>query len=304
MRLSAWLAPLALVALAPLGLVVTGSIGARTAAIEPVRGASSGAAESAPRRAKVHGDGPFLGVVLPRQSADVTPPVAGQIVDIRVSIGDRVRANDVIATLDSRLTQADLTAARAAASSQDVEREMAVAAYEAAVDRERRLVALAEHGLASGADVEAAKRESEQARLREMATKSLVTQRGAQVERLSVERKLMDVRAPFDGAIVARYVDPGAAVSIAPSRPIVRLISVDRLYVRFAIPKERVGSLSLGSRVRASTEDGNATLVGTVERIAPQVDPASHTSTAEASIEEKSGELVAGVIVGVSPAPP
>jgi multidrug efflux pump subunit AcrA (membrane-fusion protein) len=215
---------------------------------------------------------------------------------VYVNIGDRVRRNDLIATLDSRLTKADLAAAQAAAESQRVEQKMAEVAREAAADREQRIAILARKGLIAETELRAATEDSQQARLRVWANESLVAQRGAQVRRLADEKRLLEVRAPLDGLVVARYVDPGGATSLVPVRPIVR-ISSEQLLVRMAIPADRLEGIAVGARIIAVSDRRRERIEGTITRMAPEVDPASNTLVAEASVERTSGTVVAGLVM-------
>lgn len=302
MRLSTRLSAVALVLL-PLGaLLVAREVGRTQSQGSPI--AAAGAQSTPSMESAAPGEEAILGVVVPRESADLAPPVGGRVISILVGLGDKVRAGDLIATLDSRLTEADLAAAQASARSQETELEIADAAREAAEDRERRVQALAAQGLASGADLARAVQDSEQSRLRSLASSSLVAQRHAQVRRLSSERKLLEVRAPFDGTVVARYVDPGAAVSLNPLLPIVRLVSTERLMIRMAVPEARIAHARLGSRIRATTERSEAVLTGKLERFAPEIEPATRTFVAEASIDQVKGSVMAGAIVQVAPVEP
>jgi RND family efflux transporter MFP subunit len=297
MRGTRWSYSSGLVLVVPIALIIARAVRGKELPVNPAP-VEAVELQHEPRL-KAPGGEPLVGVLLPQESAEIVAPVAGRVVTVPVRIGDRVRAGEILATLDSRLTQSELASAEAAARSQRAEHRIAQAAREAAIDRERRVRALAAEGLASGADLATASREREQAALRVTAAQALVAQREAQAKRISGERQLMDLRAPFDGVVVARYVNPGATVADSPARPIVRLISADRLFLRFAIPGSRAGSLSAGLPVRATSDIGETVATGRIVRIAPEVDPASHILIAEASVDAQSGRIVAGAVMQV-----
>ena len=287
--------------LGPAGLVVASSLAPGAAdgaehghepSAPPAARPARERAEAAPRAAS---DPRPTGLLLPKQSAEVGALIAGKLVAVHVRLGDRVREGQPIATLDTRLASADIAAAEAAVRAQQVEQALAEGAERAAREHEARVRALAEHGLAPGEDLARAAQDSEQARLRAQGSGTLLSQKVAQLERLSIERHLMQVRAPFSGIVAARYLDPGATVSATGSQPIVRVIS-EALILRAALPEDQAGRIALGSRLRAKSASGGVVVLGRVERAAAEVDPIARVWMVEAAIE--------GTEPGAEPASP
>jgi multidrug resistance efflux pump len=79
------------------------------------------------------------------------------------------------------------------------------------------------------------------------------------------------IRAPADGTVARRYVDPGALAG--PGQPVVRLIGNSSVIVRFAVPPERAASLRTGVHVTIAGDGGSMPAV--VEWVSPEVDPPS-----------------------------
>lgn len=273
---------------APVGLVVASGLSPASPPMTQPRPPEQPAAKLGPHAAEplqhTHPDEPLTGLLLPRESADVGAAVAGRLIAVHVRMGDRVREGQPIATLDTRLADADVAAAQAAVRSQEVEQALARGAARAASEHEARVRALDEHGLTAGEELVRAREESEQAGLRAQANSSLLSQRMAQLQRLSLERHLMQVRAPFPGVIAVRYLDPGAAVSGAGSQPIVRVIS-EALLLRVALPEAQAGRLRSGARLAATSLVGGQRVTARVERVAAEVDPVARVWMIEASIE-------------------
>lgn len=242
----------------------------------------------------------FLGVILPRESTDVGPPVAGKIVSIAVRIGDTVRENDVIARLDARLTNAEFAAAQASASAQRVEYDIAQTSKDTAELQEQRVSALASEGLASGQDLADARSQRRLAELHVTAVEAAIVQKNAEVQRFAEQKSLLEVRAPFTGKIVVRYADLGAIVTPSPLKPIVRLISSDRLFVRFAVPEPQAATVDIGAPVTIRLNTAQHVLSGIIERIAPEVDSGSRTFVAEASLSEPYAGAMAGAVAHVT----
>jgi multidrug resistance efflux pump len=132
------------------------------------------------------------------------------------------------------------------------------------------------------------------------ATRAQLEERRAQVERLQKDNGDLEITAPFEGIVATRYVDPGATVR--PSTPILRLISMRDIFVRFAIPEPQVRVMAVGQAVRIRVGDARLELLGTVEKVAPEVDSASHLVVLEARILSLDPEIpvLSGEIARVS----
>jgi RND family efflux transporter MFP subunit len=285
---------------APVGLVVARELSPDPPSPPIARNVAPRASVVAPdTRAEPSRDQPerLIGLVLPRESADVGAAVPGRLIAVHVRMGDRVREGQPIATLDARLADADITAAEAAVRSQEVEQSLARGAEAAAREHEARVRALAEHGLAAGEELVSAVRQSEECRLRAQASASLLAQKVAQLQRLSLERRLMEVRAPFAGVIAARYLDPGTAIAVAASQPIARVIS-EALVLRVALPEAQAGRLRVGTRLVATNPANGLSAQARVERVAAEIDPIARIWLLEAGMEgaPSTGELTEGAI--------
>jgi multidrug efflux pump subunit AcrA (membrane-fusion protein) len=71
---------------------------------------------------------------------------------------------------------------------------------------------------------------------------------------LDLVRVLVDdaiIRAPFDGVIVARFVEPGTHV--AAGTPMLRMIDPQGARIRFGVPPEVANTIATGQAVRFST---------------------------------------------------
>jgi multidrug resistance efflux pump len=105
-----------------------------------------------------------------------------------------------------------------------------------------------------------------------------------------------EVRAPADGTVARRYLEPGALAG--PGQPIVRLISGRSLIVRFAAPPEQARSLSAADPVRV--EAGGASLPATIEQVSPEVDPPSGMVIVVATLDS-AARVKPGSVVRVHP---
>jgi RND family efflux transporter MFP subunit len=242
----------------------------------------------------------WLGVVVARESVDVTADSQGRLRAVHVSIGDRVRRGGPIATLDTSLAAQDLEMARSGLKGTEAdERRAADELAEARARNERRQ---SNPDFFSKEDLaEAALRAKTAAAALEVARSRAAEQR-ARVRQLETSLSRNEIRAPFDGRVAERFADPGALVG--PGTPVVRLISAGDLLVRAAVPPEEARRLAVGAPVTATVRTLGLRIPGAIQRIAPEVDAASQMVLIEvrlAPMPEMEGRLQTGLVVDVAP---
>lgn len=140
--------------------------------------------------------------------------LSGRVVDIPVAKGMAVKEGELLARLDSRDVELQLSAARAA--------------YDEAVSRLNRAERLLEHNAISEQEVES---------LRNAAVQ-------AEAAKDNAESLLADTRivAPFDGVVERTYVD--AFQRVASGETIVRIVKPQSTTVGFTAPESLVPVLS------------------------------------------------------------
>ena len=237
----------------------------------------------------------FLGVVLPRQTVDVAPEIAGRIEQIYVREGDPVRRGQTVAVLALSEIRQEVEMA-----------EASLRAIEAEVARSRLELSDAGNRLARRESFPEAFPEEElrQAEIqKEMAQTNLEAAQARASEqkaRLAQSRGKLaraEVRAPADGTVARRYLEPGALSG--PGQPVVRLIGGGSLIVRFAAPPEKARSLSTSDPVLVKA--GGQELRAVVEQISPEVDPPSGMVILVATLDPASGQVKPGSVVRVHP---
>ena len=169
------------------------------------------------------------------RAATVSPlasRVPGDVVAVHVSEGDRVRAGQLLVEIDEREASSNLT--RAVSGRDEAERglDAAEAALDAAEAQARvaaatfqRFAALRERGSASSQEFDEmkARHEAAQAQVeaaRQTRNRMIAASRGAAAgaEQARTFAGYSKIRAPIDGIITARFVDPGAQAS--PGMPL------------------------------------------------------------------------------------
>ena len=193
-------------------------------------------------------------VVAPRQSA-LGFQVPGRIVERRVEVGDRIRAGQVLMTLDDRdyRLKVDNIEAQLAATASDLQ---------TAKRDLRRLQDLLQRKLVSQQQVDNA---------RNLVTK-LQAQLNALEPQLAQARNQLAytrLKAPYDGVVTARQADVGQVVGAGT--PVVS-VAADERVAQFDWPE------TAGRPPRQATLIlGSTSISATLDYVAPTADPASRT---------------------------
>jgi RND family efflux transporter MFP subunit len=229
----------------------------------------------------------FLGIVVAPQTVDVTSQLSGRLLAVMVRVGDPVQRQSVLARLDSRSALQEVEVARADLATAQAAREQATLDVTQADERLARRSTVVELpsqtvSTVSAEELSASHYQARAVRARLAAADATIAQKQAKLAQMELAVKEGVVRAPFDGVVVARYVDGGATVR--QGAPVVRLLERGELRVRFAMPEESTElAIATPVRIRIAGEQYS----GTVEKVAPEVDAASRMIFAEASLARR-----------------
>ena len=109
--------------------------------------------------------------------------------------------------------------------------------------------------------------------------------------------------APFDGVVGERRASAGETV--LPGVPVMKLLQIGTVKVRFSVPEQEIAAIGADSRMRITVPAlGDRTFqAGKVEKGAV-ANPAAHTYDVRAALANAGGELLPGMVcrVEVSPA--
>jgi len=213
------------------------------------------------------------GTVAARTVAQIAPKIPGRILDITVRAGDRVKRDQVLARLDERETRSRLGQARAA---------LAAAEAQAAQVRAdaRRLQNLYDKEAATRQDLDAALAAARTAEARVREAKDTIRE----AESSQTETAL---RAPFDGVIVERRLEPGDMA--LPGTPILVLQESQRLRIESAVPAQCAGQVEIGDELKVCIASPEKEFKAVVEEIQPAADPQTRTVLVKARLPEDSG---------------
>lgn len=190
-----------------------------------------------------------VGTAAPLLSSTLSTKLMATVSAVHVQAGDRVRRGDLLVSLDVR--DIDAKATQASGNLQGAEAMLADAEVQVA-----RMRALFADSAAPKAQLDAAEAGLARARA------AVAGARGGVAE-AAAAREYGAVRAPFDGVVTQRFVDPGAFA--APGAPLIMVQQSGSLRVTTLVPPAAALRIARGARLDVTIE-GIAT-TGTVEGV-------------------------------------
>jgi membrane fusion protein (multidrug efflux system) len=221
----------------------------------------------------------FVGRLDPWVSANIGPQFVSAYVDtVLVRPGTSVKKGQVLATLDCRnanaAAQAVAMQARALSSQQ-----------KALADESARVTSMLDGGFVSP-------NEAEQRYAMSSSKESELLAQNARLVGTALEVSDCILRAPFDGDVATRTIDPGAFV-----RPGTALVSVvDRTTIRMTadVPETDFDHVAPGTKVSIHIYATDKQVDGTIARRAPAADPGTRTVHIEVDIPDPNRTIPVG----------
>jgi multidrug efflux system membrane fusion protein len=210
-----------------------------------------------------------LGTVQASLTVDIRSKVDGELRQVLFTEGQHVKKGDDLAKIDPRLFQAAVDQAKAK-KAQD---EAALIAAEKDLDRGEALI-LKKVETQQNVDQQRSKVDQ---------TKALIAADAAAIESTQTQLDYTDIKAPSDGRIGIRLVDPGNMVHASDVKPLANLVLMQPSAVIFTLPASDVdevrGALHRGPvEVMAFDQDNKTALSpGTLLLIDNAIDPATAT---------------------------
>jgi membrane fusion protein (multidrug efflux system) len=220
----------------------------------------------------------LLGEARPYKTATLYAKVSGYLARIAVDAGDRVKAGQFIAEINSPELDAQYRGATAAL---DNRRKLA-----------ERTRDLAEKGFFSQQALDNADTD---VRTQEDVAKEIRTMQNYRV-----------LVAPFAGVVTTRYVDPGALVTNAASnqtaaQPVVAISDTSKLRVTVYVDQVDASFIKPGTRVEITDSSNPAVKAeATVSRTSNELDPRTRTMATQVDFDNSNGTFLSGAFVAVS----
>jgi RND family efflux transporter MFP subunit len=222
----------------------------------------------------------FLGDVSALQHARLAAGASGEVRRVLVRVGDKVEQGDLLVEVDPSLAAARVRAASASKQAGSAQLERA--------RRDAERLSVAGPDIAAQAEIEQANSERKRAGAERGRLKAAEAEARAQLGRHRV-------KAPFDGIVAKRHVDPGDWVD--PGVEVIELIDDREVEVLASVPPEVAHFLSVGDK--ATLEHKGKTTSATIRGIVLALDAESRTVRLRLVPDEPAAWLLPGAAVEV-----
>lgn len=220
------------------------------------------------------------GSLAPRRTVALTSQVNGTVEDVAVRVGDTVKAGDLLVQVDIETSEIQLRQQKATAAATRAQ----LAQAESQLQRSE---GLSVQGLTPKATVE-----SERASL--AALKANLEALEAGVAAAEVNIRNAAVRAPFDGVVATRSIEPGQVVGAGAA--LVEIVDLSAMEMTAYVPVSASPKLKTGQAVTLSIEGlPGRTFEGSVEGISPVAAQGTRTVPVLVSVANPDGVLRGGM---------
>lgn len=244
------------------------------------------------------------GIVQARTTATLTARILAPVQEIRVAPGDRVRAGQLLLTLDgrdlsaqARSAQAMALAATQGATAAAAEERAAQASLALARATHDRVSALHTKKSATAQELDAATEalRGAEARVasataRAQQAAALVEGAGAAHEAIQITGSYTRITAPFDGLVTGTMVEVGNMAS--PGAPLLRVEDTQAFRLEVRVDESRLGSIAPGAGVDVlldGSEGERRTAKGVVSEISRAVDADARAFLVKIALPDSGG---------------
>lgn len=231
------------------------------------------------------------GELIAYQQVDLYAKVTGFVKELKVDIGSKVKAGQVLIILEAPEMAAQLSAAQSRLKSQEAIYTASLASYNRLVETSKTPGTISQNDL-------------EQAEAKKNADLANLEAARASHKEVTDVKDYLVIRAPFDGTITARNVNIGAYVGPSgrgSELPALTLQQQDKLRLVVSVPEAYTSYLGKGDevefKVRAMpSENFKATLV----RLSGALDLKFRSQRVEADIRNTEDKFLAGTVADVT----
>ena len=203
----------------------------------------------------------FDGVVEPVKQSTLSAQATGRIASLLVKAGDRVKAGQLLATIDDRETQTGVARSQAQMAQADAEMRNA----KANVERTRELQ---KKGFVSQAALDTAESQFK-------AAQAVVAQAGAGAQQTALAQGFTRLTAPYDGWVLQTLAEAGDLA--VPGKPVLTLYAPLPLRVVVQVPASRGNEARAATRIEMQPPGATAWTPLDVGAVMPAADPVSQT---------------------------
>jgi HlyD family secretion protein len=234
------------------------------------------------------------GEIIPFAEVAVAPKVSGRVAAIHVKVGDRVSRGQVLLELDATEARNAKTMAEAGVG---VARANLNKAKQGLADAEldyNRTKALYDSQAVAKAQFEQAESMLNNARIGVELAGEQLKQAEATLQNAEETYNNFTVTSPLSGLVATVNIENGELAG--PQATALTVVELATVKVKVNLSENAVVSIKKGAEVPVTINSLNKTLTGTVASVAPKADPATRAFPVEIHLNNKDGDLKAGMV--------
>jgi RND family efflux transporter MFP subunit len=229
----------------------------------------------------------------PYEEVELHAKVSGYVSKMNVDFGDKVKAGQLMATLEVPELQDELDNARAAEQKAGADYTNANLIYTRlqSVNKEHPNLM--------------AQQDLDTAQANELTAAAATAAAKAEVGKFQTMVSYTQITAPFDGVVTRRYADPGTLIQAGTSSdtqalPLVRVSDNYLLRLDFPVTVDYVKDVHLGAEVQVQVDSlNNKTFTGKISRFTHDVNDDTRTMTTEIEVPNQNLALMPGMYATV-----
>jgi len=236
------------------------------------------------------------GNILQSRKAALSPTVPGTIRQVHKREGDLVKKGEILVELDPRDFQLGVQQASAALSAARAGLAAAKTGLDGIEVQHQRFVDLRKENAVTKAEFEKIDTGYKVAQSQHEAAAAQA--RLAQVGLNAARKKLADTvaRAPFDGVVTQRLLDPGEVVRMMPPSIVLVIMDIDPVNAEGQVAERDLGAIRERALVQVMVDAlPGRHFAGEVEVVVPFVDPGTRTAKVRVVIDNPEHELKPGM---------
>ncbi|HVO80843.1 MAG TPA: efflux RND transporter periplasmic adaptor subunit [Terriglobales bacterium] len=217
-----------------------------------------------------------VGTIRAAQTSELASQMMGNIVEIRVHEGDRVRRGQVLAVIDDAQPRAAVDRATAAGNAAGQELTASESDLALAESTLKRYQSLYDKKSVSPQEFDEVKARYQGALARRDMARAGQAQAKAALAQARSSFTYTRIVAPFDGIVTEKKADPGTLAS--PGLPIFTIEDLTRYRLEATVNENDLRYVRMGTPVPVVVDAlGDTELKGKVSQIVPAADPASRS---------------------------
>ncbi len=241
------------------------------------------------------------GTVQPLEETVLYARASGFVQRWLVDIGDKVKAGQLLAEIETPEVDQELDQARAQLAQAQPTLERSKANRELSAANLKRYEALTPAGVTSQAELDERKAQARADEADVHVAEATILNQEANIRRLTQIKGFTKVTAPFAGTITQRWAEVGALVTAGNGQPLYRVAALDPARVFIQVPQDVAPGVRTGVAAKVNVREypGRA-FDGTVARSSGELDATTRTMTTEVRVPNPDGTLLPGMYADVS----